>query len=77
MHTPKVHCKVSRTRRVGSKGRAATCIVSSLGIKEEDPGSVKPATRLPLSVDDTVFLIPPDGVGDLVEADTRIFFFFR
>ena len=30
-----------------------------------------PATRLLLSGDDTVFLIQPDGVGDLVEADTR------
>ena len=27
-----VHCKVSRTRGVGSKGRAASCSVSSLGI---------------------------------------------
>ena len=27
-----VHCKVGRTRRVWAKGRAASCIVSSLGI---------------------------------------------
>ena len=27
-----VHCKVSRTRGVGSKKRAASCSVSSLGI---------------------------------------------
>ena len=27
-----VHCKVGRTRGVGSKGRAASCSVSSLGI---------------------------------------------
>ena len=27
-----VHCKVSRTRGIGSKGRAASCIVSILGI---------------------------------------------
>ena len=27
-----VHCKVCRTRGVGSKGRAASCSVSSLGI---------------------------------------------
>ena len=39
-------------------------------IQAEDPGSVTPATRLLLSGDDTVFLIPPDGVDDLVEADT-------
>ena len=40
-------------------------------IQAEDPGSVTPATRLLLSGDDTVFLILPDGVGDLVEANTR------
>ena len=40
-------------------------------IQAEDPGSVTPATRLLLSGEDTVFLIPLDGVVDLVEADTR------
>ena len=37
-------------------------------IQVQDPGSVTPTTRLLLSGDDTVFLVPPDGVGDLVEA---------
>ena len=46
-------------------------------IQVEDPGSVTPATRLLLSGNDTVFLIPPDGVGYLVEADTRKIKFFR
>ena len=32
-------------------------------IQVQDPGSVTPTTRLPLSGDDTVFLVPPDGVG--------------
>ena len=40
-------------------------------IQAQDPGSVTPTTRLLLSGDDTVFLVPPDGVGDLVEAHTR------
>ena len=40
-------------------------------IQAEDPHSVTLATRLLLSGDDTVFLIPPDGLGDLVEADTK------
>ena len=40
-------------------------------IQVQDPGSVKPTTRLLLSGDDTVFLVPPDGVGDLVEVHTR------
>ena len=39
-------------------------------IQVQDPGSVTPTTRLLLSGDDTVFLVPPDGVGDLIEADT-------
>ena len=40
-------------------------------IQAQDPGSVKPTTRLLLSGDDTVFLVPLDDVGDLVEAHTR------
>ena len=39
-------------------------------IQVQDHGSVMPTTRLLLSGDDTVFLVQPDGVGDLVEADT-------
>ena len=39
-------------------------------IQVQDPGIVIPTTRLLLSADNTVFLVPPDGVGDLVEADT-------
>ena len=39
-------------------------------IQVQDPGSVTPTTRLLLSGDNIVFLVPPDGVGDLVEADT-------
>ena len=55
------------------------CIVSDPldVIQAEDPGSVMPATRLLLSGEDTMFLIPPDDVGDLVEADTRKIKFFR
>ena len=45
-------------------------------IQAEDPGSVTPATRLLLSGDDNVFFIPPDCVGDIVEADTRKIKFF-
>ena len=40
-------------------------------IQAQDPGSVTPTTRLLLSGDNTVFLVPPDGVGDLIEAKTR------
>ena len=36
-------------------------------IQVQDPGSVTRTTRLLLSGDDTVFLVPPDGVGDLVD----------
>ena len=43
----------------------------------QDPGSVTPTTRLLLSGDDTVFLVPPEGVGDLVEADTVKVMFLR
>ena len=39
-------------------------------IQVQDPGIVTPTTRLLLFGDNTVFLEPPDGVGDLVEADT-------
>ena len=39
-------------------------------IQVQDPGNVTPTTRLLLSGDDTVFLVPPDGVGDPVESDT-------
>ena len=39
-------------------------------IQVQDPGSVTPTTRLLWRGDDTVFLVPPNGVGDLVEADT-------
>ena len=46
-------------------------------IQAEDPGSVTPATKLLLLEDDTVFLIPLDGVGDLVEAHTRKIKFFQ
>ena len=35
-------------------------------IQVQDPGSVTSTTRLLLSGDDTVFLVPPEGVGDLV-----------
>ena len=41
-----------------------------LVIQVQDPGSVTPTTRLLLSGDHTVLLVPPEGVGDLVEADT-------
>ena len=46
-------------------------------IQVQDPGSVTPTTRLLLSGDDTVFLVPPQGVGDLVEADTVKVMFLR
>ena len=46
-------------------------------IQVQDPGSVTPTTRLLLSGDDTVFLVPPEGVGDLVEADTVKVMFLR
>ena len=46
-------------------------------IQVQDPGSVTPTTRLFLSGDDTVFLVPPEGVGDLVEADTVKVMFLR
>ena len=39
-------------------------------IQVQDPVCVKPTTRLLLSGDAMVFLVPPDCVGDLVEADT-------
>ena len=39
-------------------------------IQVQDPGSVTPTTRLLLSGDNTVILVPPDGVDDFVEADT-------
>ena len=42
-------------------------------IQVQDPGSVTPTTRLLLSGDDTVFLVPPDGV----EADTGKVRFLR
>ena len=32
-------------------------------IQVQDPGSVTPTTRLLLSGDDTVFLVPPDDTG--------------
>ena len=44
-------------------------------IQVQDPGSV--IIRLLLSRDNTVFLVPPDGVGDLVEADTGKIRFLR
>ena len=40
-------------------------------IQTQDPGSVTPTTRLLLSGDNTVFLVPPAGVGDFIEAQTR------
>ena len=40
-------------------------------IQAQDPCSVTPTTRLLLLGDATVFLVPPDGVGDLVEDHTR------
>ena len=43
----------------------------------QDPGSVTPTTRLLLSGDDTMFLVPSEGVGDLVEADTVKVMFLR
>ena len=46
-------------------------------IQVQDPRSVMPTTRLLLSGDDTSFLVPPDGVGDLVEADTGKVRFLR
>ena len=46
-------------------------------IQVQDLGSVTPTTRLLLSGDDTMFLVPPDGVGDLVEADTGKVRFLR
>ena len=46
-------------------------------IQVQDPGSVTPTTRLLLSGDDAVFLVLPDGVGDLVEADTGKVRYFR
>ena len=46
-------------------------------IQVQDPGSVTQTTRLLLSGDDTVFLVPPDDVGDLVEADTGKVRFLR
>ena len=45
-------------------------------IQAGDPGSVTLAARFLLSGADTVFLIPADSVGDLVEADTRKIRFF-
>ena len=46
-------------------------------IQVQDPGSVTPTSRLLLSGDDTEFLVPPDGFGDLVEADTGKVSFLR
>ena len=46
-------------------------------IQVQDPGSVTPTTRILLSGDDTMFLVPADGVGDLVEADTGKVRFLR
>ena len=46
-------------------------------IQVQDPGSVTPTTRLLLSGDHTVLLVPPEGVGDLVEADTVKVMFLR
>ena len=46
-------------------------------LQVQDPCSVTPTTRLLLSVDDTVFLVPPESVGDLVEADTVKVMFLR
>ena len=46
-------------------------------IQTQDPGSVTLTTRLLPSRDDTMFLILPDGVGDLVEAPTRKIKFLR
>ena len=46
-------------------------------IQVQDSGSVMPTTRLLLSGDHTVLLVPPEGVGDLVEADTVKVMFLR
>ena len=46
-------------------------------IQVQDPGSVTPTTRFLLSGDHTVLLVPPEGVGDLVEADTVKVMFLR
>ena len=46
-------------------------------IQVQDPGSVTPTTRLILSGDHTVLLVPPEGEGDLVEADTVKVMFLR
>ena len=46
-------------------------------IKVQGPVSAMPTTRLLLSGGDTMFLVPPDGVGDLVEADTGKVRFLR